>query len=219
MENRTITVKGIGTASAKPDRIIITMNIISKDTVYVKAVSNANKRIELLQNAVIAAGFAKEDLKTLSFNVRTLYRSEQSLKGAWKNVFDGYECRYTLKLSMDMDSKRLAEVLTGISDSKADAEMNIEFTVKNPEEIGEAVLRSATENAARKAKILCEASGKTLGELISIDYDWTDVHYASASVYSMKEMARGVAMDNGVPEFEPEDIRSSDSVTFVWAIN
>ena len=219
MENRTITVKGIGTASAKPDLINITMNIISKDKEYVKAVSNANKRIELLQNAVQSAGFAKEDLKTLSFNVRTLYRNEQSLKGAWKSVFDGYECRYTLKLSMDMDSKRLAETLTGISNSNADAEFNIEFTVKNPEEIGEAVLRSATENAARKAKILCEASGKTLGELISIDYDWTDVHYASASVYSMKEMARGVAMENGVPEFEPEDIRSSDSVTFVWAIN
>lgn len=219
MENKTITVKGIGTASAKPDLIIIMMNIVSNDKEYVKAVGNANERIGFLQKAVEDAGFKKEDLKTLSFNVRTMYGNKQNSKGIWKSVFEGYECRYTLKLSMDMDSKRLAEVLTGISGSSADAEFNIEFTVKNPEEIGEAVLKSATENAARKAKVLCEASGKKLGELISIDYDWTDVHYASASVYSMKEMARGVAMDSGVPEFEPEDIRSSDSVTFVWSID
>lgn len=218
MENRTITVKGIGTASAKPDLIIIMMNINSQDKEYVKAVSNANERIGFLQNAIQAAGFAKEDLKTLSFNVRTIYGNKQNSKGVWKSVFEGYECRYTLKLSMDMDSKRLAEVLTGISGSNADAEFHIEFTVKNPEEIGEAVLKSATENAARKAKVLCEASGKKLGELISIDYDWTDVHFASASVYSMKEMARGAAMDNGVPEFEPEDIKTSDSVKFVWEI-
>lgn len=216
---RTITVKGVGTASAKPDFIVISMNIISKDTEYVKAVANANERIALLQNAIIKAGFVKEDLKTLSFNVRTAYKNEQNERGMWVSVFDGYECRYRLKLSMDMDSKRLADTLTEISDSKADAEFNIEFTVKNPEEIGEAVLKSATENAKRKAKILCEASGEKLGELISIDYDWSDIHFASASTYSMKEMVRGVAEDGAMPEFEPEDIKSSDSVTFVWEID
>lgn len=218
MEKKTITVKGVGTASAKPDLIIIMMNITSQDKEYVKAVSNANERIGFLQNAIQTAGFAKEDLKTLSFNVRTVYGNKQNSKGVWKSVFEGYECHYSLKLSMDMDSKKLAEVLTEISNSNADAELNIEFTVKNPEQIGEAVLKSATENAVRKAKILCEASGKKLGELISIDYDWTDVHFASPSVYSMKEMSRGVAAAAAVPEFEPENIKTSDSVTFVWEI-
>lgn len=216
---RTITVKGVGTASAKPDFIVISMNIVSKDPEYVKAVANANERIMLLQNAIIKAGFVKEDLKTLSFNVRTAYKNEQNERGMWVSVFDGYECRYRLKLSMDMDAKRLADTLTEISDSKADAEFNIEFTVKNPEEIGEAVLRSATENAKRKAKILCEASGEKLGELISIDYDWSDIHVASASVYAAGNMVRGITEDAAMPEFEPEDIRSSDSVTFVWEID
>lgn len=216
---RTVTVKGVGTATAKPDFIVISMNIVSKDKEYVKAVANANERIALLQKAIAAAGFVKEDLKTLSFNVRTVYRNEQDERGIWASRFDGYECRYRLKLSMDMDSKRLADTLTEISDSGADAEFNIEFTVKNPEVIGEAVLKSATENAYRKAKILCAASGEKLGELISIDYDWSDIHVASASVYAAGNMVRGISEDGGIPEFEPEDIRSSDSVTFVWEID
>lgn len=215
---RTITVKGVGTVSAKPDYIVISMNIISKDMEYSKAVAAANERIGLLQKAIVNAGFAKEDLKTLAFNVRTVYKNEQDEHGMWKSKFDGYECRYRLKLSMDMNSKKLADTLTEISNSGADAEFNIEFTVKNPEEIADALLKSATENARRKAKVLCEASGEKLGELVSIDYDWSDIHFASVSTYAAAGMVRGVNEDAGVPEFEPEDIRSQDSVTFVWEI-
>lgn len=215
---RTITVKGVGTATAKPDFIVISMNIVSRDKEYIKAVANANERIAMLQKAIVAAGFVKEDLKTLSFNVRTMYKNQQNEHGMWVTVFDGYECRYRLRLSMDMDSKKLADTLTGISNSGADPEFSIEFTVKDPEVVKEAVLKSATENAYRKAKVLCEASDEKLGELISIDYDWNDIHVASASVYAVAEMARGVSDNGGMPEFEPEDIRSSDSVTFVWEI-
>lgn len=215
---RTITVKGVGTVSAKPDYIVISMNIISKDMEYSKAVAAANERIGLLQKAIVNAGFAKEDLKTLAFNVRTVYKNEQDEHGMWKSKFDGYECRYRLKLSMDMNSKKLADTLTEISNSGADAEFNIEFTVKNPEEIADALLKSATDNARRKAKVLCEASGEKLGELVSIDYDWSDIHFASVSTYAASGMVRGITEDAGVPEFEPEDIRSQDSVTFVWEI-
>lgn len=215
---RTITVKGVGTVSAKPDYIVISMSIISKDMEYVKAVDNANERIRLLQNAIIKAGFEKEDLKTLAFNVRTSYKNEQNERGMWVSKFDGYECHYQLKLSMDMDTKRLADILTKISESKADAEFNIQFTVKNPENIADELLKSATENAMRKAKVLCEASGEKLGDLVSIDYNWSDIYLASASSYKIAPMAMEECADCGVPEFEPEDIRSQDSVTFVWEI-
>lgn len=214
---RTITVRGIGTASVKPDFIAITLNIVSKDMEYTKSVENANKRIGMLQNAVMSSGFAKEDLKTLSFNVRTNYEGETDEHGRYRNVFAGYVCRYTLKLSFDMDAKRLAETLTAISDSGANAEFSIKFTVKDPEKISAELLRSATENARQKAEILCEASGAKLGTLIKIDYDWTDINVYSASAYTM-EMERGIAAAGAVPEFEPEDIKSSDSAAFIWEI-
>ncbi len=214
---RTITVRGIGTASVKPDYIAVTLNIVSTDLEYTKSVENANKRIELLQKAVISSGFAKEDLKTLSFNVRTNYEGETDENGRYHNVFAGYVCRYTLKLSFDMDAKRLADTLTAISDSGANAEFSIQFTLKNSEIISEELLKSATENARRKAEILCEASGAKLGTLLKIDYDWTDINVFSASAYTM-ERERGIVAAGAVPEFEPEDIKSRDSAAFVWEI-
>ncbi len=213
---RTITVRGIGTASVKPDYIVISLNIVSKDMDYSKSVENANKRIELLQNAVVSSGFKKKDLKTLSFNVSTNYEGETDEHGRYRNVFAGYVCRYTLKLSFGMDAKLLAETLTAISASGADAEFSIKFTVQNPEKISAELLRSATVNARQKAEILCEASDAKLGELLKIDYDWTDINVVSASAYSERE--RGIAKANAVPEFEPEDIKSSDSATFIWEI-
>lgn len=214
---RTITVRGVGTASVKPDFIAVTLNIVSKDKEYSKSVEGANRRIELLQRAVVSSGFAKEDLKTLSFNVRTNYEGETDEKGRYHNVFAGYVCRYTLKLSFDMDAKRLAETLTAISDSGANAEFSIQFTVKDPERVSAELLRSATENARQKAEVLCAASGAKLGTLLKIDYDWTDINVFSASAYTM-ERERGIVAAGAVPEFEPEDIKSQDSAAFTWEI-
>lgn len=217
--DRTITVRGIGTTSVKPDYIAVTLNIVSKDMEYTMSVENANKRIKMLRNAVVSSGFAKEDLKTLSFNVRTNYEGETDEKGRYRNVFAGYVCRYSLKLSFDMDTKRLAQTLTAISDSGANAEFSIKFTVKNPERVSAELLRSATENARQKAEVLCAASGAKLGTLLKIDYDWTDVNVYSASVYDNNmERERGITAMGAVPEFEPENIRSSDSATFIWEI-
>lgn len=215
---RTITVRGVGTVSAKPDYIVISMTITSKDLEYTAAVDKANDRIKLLREAIESAGFAKNDLKIIRFDVNTNYESEPNEHGLYRAKFAGYACRYELKLSMDMDSKRLAKTLTAISGSGADAELNIKFTVKDPEKISAELLRSATENARQKAEILCAASGVKLGDLITINYGWNDSFFDSASNYAMdNELSRGIAVSS-VPEFEPEDIQSSDSATFVWEI-
>ena len=49
---RTITVKGVGSFKAKPDYVVISMNIEVKDKDYAKAVENANKRINILEQTV-----------------------------------------------------------------------------------------------------------------------------------------------------------------------
>lgn len=217
---RTITVKGVGTASTPPDLTVISLNITEKAREYVDSVNGANERIEKLQAAFAKVGFAKEDLKTLSFNARTNYENYHDKEdGTYKQRFAGYACEYHLKLSMDFDNKRLSETLEAIANSGANAEQSIEFTVKEPEKVSARLLKAATENARQKAEVLCAASGVTLGELVNIDYNWSNITIHSASVYS--EQFRGMndaAPAAAMPEFEPDDIKSSDTATFVWEI-
>lgn len=216
---RTITVKGVGTASTPPDLTVISLNITEKAREYVDSVNGANERIEKLQAAIAKVGFANEDLKTLSFNARTNYENYRDEDGTYKQRFAGYACEYYLKLSMDFDNKRLSETLEAIANSGANAEQSISFTVKEPEKVSARLLKAATENAREKAEVICAASGVTLGELVNIDYNWSEIAIHSASVYSeqFRGVDAGVAMA-AMPEFEPDDIKSSDTATFVWEI-
>lgn len=167
---RTITVRGVGNVSARPDYITISMSIESIRKDYDGAMKDASERISKLQDVAVSSGYTKEDLKTVSFNVDTRYESVKDQQGNYKREFAGYACAYRLKLSFNFDSKQLAKVISCIANSGANPELSIAFTVKNPAKVSEELLDSAARNARAKAEILCKASGSEMGQLLSIDY-------------------------------------------------
>lgn len=218
---RTITVKGVGTASTPPDYIEINLDIRSNYMDYQVSVNEANHRVEVLQSVVENCNFAKEDLKTLSYDVSTKYDNVRDAKGNYKSVFKGYECTYRLKLGFDFDSRRLSEVLTAISQSRSiKAELSVKFTVKDPVSIKDELLRSAAENARHKAEILCTAMDAKLGELNVINYNWGEINIYSRTTYrdDLLDECDCLMPLAAAPEFTPDDIKSSDTATFIWEI-
>lgn len=213
---RTITVKGTGTVKAKPDLTVISMRVESQRIEYDSAMKLASDNIERLYTSLESAGFEKEDVKTSSFNVRTDYWQEKDGKGGYKSLFNGYVITHDLTLSFDFDMKRLSAVLMAVSGCQTRPQLSISFTVKDTETIKEEVLRSAAENARRKAEILCAASGVELGDLESISYNWNDVNLFSPMRYSLmsdSDMKSARSID-----IVPEDVTVSDSAAFVWEI-
>ena len=144
---RTITVKGTGNVSARPDYIILSLNIETLSESYDRAMSEAAERIERLQDAAVRVGYRKEDLKTTSFDVQTKYENVKERQGNYKREFAGYACNYRLKLAFDFDSKQLAQVISAIAECGAKPELSIVFTVRNPSVVSDELLISATENA------------------------------------------------------------------------
>lgn len=213
---KTITVKGTGTASAKVDYVEISLSLEAVDKSYEEAMTLASTHIEMLTESLVSAGFKKEDLKTTFFNVSTEYRNVKDKYENYKQIFVGYKVNHHLKLSFDFSTERLSTALSAISSSRVDPRFSIDFTVKNPDEINEEMLRSATENALRKAEVLCMAAGHKLGELQCIDYNWGELDIYSETRY-MNEMPGKKACCSPI-DFVPEDINISDSVKFVWEI-
>lgn len=216
--NRTITVKGIGRASAKVDYVELSLTLEALSEDYNKAMDIASAQIDEINQAVYAIGFEKGSVKTTNFNVRTQYEQVQDKKGNYKREFVGYNVVHNLKLAFDFDSERLAEVLSVISKCVCHPRLSIDFTVKDATVINEEMLRTATANARRKAEILCEASGVTLGELVAIDYNWGELDIYSPTSYNSCEDAMPLMRCKPI-DIEPEDIDVNDTVTFVWAIN
>lgn len=215
---RTITVKGIGTSSARPDYVVLSMHLESQDREYEKATNYAALSIQHLTQTLVALGFDKTDLKTTNFNIDTDYNKEKDRNGNYHQVFKGYKVIQDLKFSFDFNMQRLATTLSGISECVSNPELSIRFTVKDATAINEEMLRSAAINAKRKAEILCAASGVALGQLIAIDYNWSELDIYSHTRYDIAEECLTAPMRTSSLEIEPDDIKTSDTAAFVWEI-
>lgn len=214
---RTITVKGIGAVSVKPDLIVLRLSMDTAEYEYDAAMKAAAEKIDFLNKALEAAGFEKKSAKTADFRVRADYDRRNDGKGNYTSVFMGYKCRHELKIEFDFDTKRLAKALSEISKCIAKPEISIDFTVKDSSAVSGELLKAAAKNAREKAEILCAASGAKLGELLSIDYNWGELHLYSATDYDVegKCMMLGAADDMDI---EPEEIKARDTATFAWEI-
>lgn len=215
--NRIITVKGIGTVKVRPDLVLMTMNLKSQMYEYDQTMELAAKSVNKIISAVKSIGFDKEDLKTNDFNVRPHYEQYTDKNNNYKNRFNGYLCEQNLMLAFDLDTKMISNVLNALAKTEVNPGLDIKFSVKDETAINEELIIQATKNAKRKAEILAKASGVSLGELISVDYNWKDLYPYSPTNYDLNDnhLLRTARM----PEMEPEEINVKDTATFVWKIN
>lgn len=214
---RTITVKGIGAVSVKPDLIVLRLSMETAEYEYDAAMKAAAEKIDFLNKALEAAGFEKKSAKTADFRVRADYDRLNDGKGNYTSVFMGYKCRHELKIEFDFDTKRLAKALSEISKCIAKPEISIDFTVKDSSAVSGELLKAAVKNAREKAEILCAASGAKLGELLSIDYNWGELHLYSATDYDVEGKCMMLSAADDM-DIEPEEIKARDTATFAWAI-
>jgi len=215
MDGRFITVKGIGNVTAKPDLIIITMNLSTITPTYELTMKKATDEIELIRNALLSVGYERQDLKTTDFNIETQYDSYKDKAGNYQRRFSGYKCSHSLKLEFDLNIKQLGETLTAISTCGVSPEFQIAFSIKDKNAISEELLENAIMNAKEKAAILTKAAGVKLSTIQRIDYSWGEIYINSQTKYNdLMLMEAGTSP----MEIEPDDIDANDSVTIVWAI-
>ena len=188
--------------STRPDFVILTMKLEAKDKEYDKAMELAAKQLEQPNTSLTAIGFEKESVKTTNFHVDTDYDS-------YKDKLGNYQ----------REMKRLSQALAASATCLAQPELSIAFTVKDPTAVNDALLREATINAKKKAELLCEASGVTLGQLLTIDYNWGELNIYSDTRYDMAEDCLMALPTSATSiDIEPDDIDVRDTATFVWEI-
>lgn len=215
--NRLITVRGTGNVSIPPDLVVLRMGLKSHRYEYDDTMKYATELTNTLISVIESIGFSKSDLKTSNFDINTSYERYRDKDNNYKSRFDGYICNQEVTLEFDLDTALMSSVLSTIAKSRVNPRINIEFSVKDKEAVSEELLHNATTNAKRKAMILTETSGVTLGNLVTIDYNWGEIHLFSQTRYDLHEDRIYSDIEHS-PEITPEDIEVSDSVTFVWEI-
>lgn len=214
---RTITVKGVGKAMVKPDQVVIRMNFEAKDKSYDQAMALAAQQVAVLKQAFTNAGFGKDALKTTDFNISTDYDRVKDKNQNYISVFAGYECSHSAKVVFDWKAELLAAALGAIAESTINPTIGIDFTVKNPAAVNEMILQDATQNARSKAETLCTAAGVKLGQLLDINYNWSEIELYAQTKYSVEDCLPVSCAPCDI-EIDPDDIQAGDTATFVWEI-
>lgn len=221
---RKITVKGIGHITAKPDLVVMNMSIDAVDKKYDKAVERVSKKINALSDALIKAGFERTALKTIDFRVNVNTEFKMNRKGVNEQVRNGFVCSNRMKLSFGFESDKLLKAINAISNCVSDPKLSIVFTVKDEEAVKDKLMQSAGENARRRAKILCEAAGGKLGNLITVNYNWNDISIFSETRFN--PLCDTAVLDDcfvskllmAPKSMQPDDIELSDNAVFIWEI-
>lgn len=215
---RSIKVTGKGLLKVKPDtmRLLLTTTDTKKD--YADALQASANMTGILRGVAAECGFTEEELKTTSFVVDPDYEGYQDKNGNWRQKLKGYRYTHELKLEFPLDNERLGRLLYALSKSGSKAEFRIQYTVADMEASRNELLRLAVEDAKRKATILAEAAGVSLGALNTMDYSFGARDFV-AEPMAFRECSKasdgvyGMALD-----MTPDEIRAEDSVTVLWEI-
>lgn len=217
---KTIKITGKGKVSVKPDIIRLNMTMEESYKQYEMTLSQSSRTTEILKDLFVSLGFKKDDLKTIGFDIDTKYESYKAIDKSWKKRLVGYTYTHRMKIEFDADNKKLGQVLYAIAHSVISPEISIEYTVSNPEQHKDELLKNAIKDSRHKAEILAYAANVELDEIITIDYSWSEINFASEPIQSFAFAAAEKATGSAGYDIdiEVDDIDVTDTVTVVWKI-
>lgn len=219
--DRVIKVTGKGKISVKPDRIRLMLTLQDKRESYEETLELSTKQVEQLKDCFETLGFARTDLKTLNFDVNTEYEDYQDTDKTWKRRFVGYKFVHAMKIEFDADNKRLGQVLYALANAPVCPEFRITYTIKDTEAAKNRLLGNAVADSKEKARVLTEAAGVKLGDVVTIDYSWGEITFSAEPMRKnmlMMDKCVASASNSYNIDIEPDDIEVSDTVTVVWKI-
>lgn len=165
--DKFLTVEGLGKVNQAPDCIQMEFHLLTTHEKYDKAVALSREEYSRLEKAMSGAGLAPEELKTSNLQVETWYEQENDGR-MYRQVFKGYRISSRLFVEIPLDLILLAKIIENITREGSSPEFSLVFALKNPELLLEEALKNAVLDAKKKAQILTETAGVSLGEILSM---------------------------------------------------
>lgn len=165
-----LDLSGTGKVSAEPNVGYITLGITTVNPRSDKALeANANAMVKVYAS-LAKQGIQKKDIQTVNFSVerRTKEVVEHHGRDSFTSEQVGFEVSNLVRVTV-YDLEKFGKILDVIAVDGANYVSGISFGSTKESEYHDEARKLAVKDAARKAKILAEASGVRLGNIISID--------------------------------------------------
>ena len=140
---RTIKVTGKSNVQATPDytRISITISDTLKE--YDLCLAKSVEDMNIIAECIKGFGFARNELKTSSFDISRKTESYRDKHDNWKYRFIGYEYTENLNFTFKNDNERLGKILYALAHLSIIPQINISYFCSDVERIKNRLLELA----------------------------------------------------------------------------
>jgi uncharacterized protein len=207
---RTISVNGLGTATAKPDTVEIRVGVVASEVSAGAAIVAVSDKASAVIAALVSYGIAEKDIQTGSVSLNPVYQRRQNNDGQEPRVI-GYRAAIDNRVRVHkLDA--LGKILDSLSKAGVDRLDSIRFFVADTHALQAQARTKAVKDAMTKAKQLSDAAGIDLGDVMSV----TDGGSAGNPAPQQRLMAFASA-ERGVPVM-PGEVNVKARVHMVFAI-
>ena len=159
---RTITVSGEAEAQVTPDRVLLSLSLVSRNKELAQAKQENDGMVKRLVAIAQEFKILKEKIATSGVYISPEYNYNNN-----KREFIGYTVNRSLRITID-DLAIHERLLAAIVDAGVDQVDGVEFALADKEAQAKSVRVRAVENARDRAESLAAAAGAKLGRVLSI---------------------------------------------------
>lgn len=164
----TITVVGLGTASGAPDVANLEIGVETVDADLGTAYDNTNTRIDDVISALVDAGVAREDVRTVGLNVyQDRYGGPNPQMSESGEPTPVYVVSNNVRVTV-RDIDNVPAVLNAAIEAGATQVYGLNFAIDDSDALASDARAAALEDARQKAQELAQLAGVELGSIISI---------------------------------------------------
>lgn len=204
--DRTVTVSGTATITAKPDEAVISLGVQTQaNTAQAALADNATKMTALIA-ALTDKGIAKDDIATSYVSIYPTYGN---------NGMDitGYQAVNQVDVTV-RDISKVGEVIDEAVKAGANLSNGITFKLSDENQGVNQALADAVANARSKAETLAGAGDAQLGQVVSIQEGSAGY---TPPIYYGRDMAASSAGAASTP-IQPPTLETQVSVTVTWSL-
>jgi uncharacterized protein YggE len=204
---RLLTVTGTGDVARSPDMAIIDVGVVHEETSAEAALSRTSEAMQRMQTRLAEEGVEARDIQTTQLSLSPIYDRTQRNDEPPRIV--GFRAVNAVTVRV-RDLGKTGAVLGALVGDGANRVGGISFTLQDGQEAMDEARRRAVADARRKAELMAEAAGVTLGQV-------RDIREVGGGRPQPMPMARMASEAMDVPIAEGE-VGLNASVTLIYEI-
>ncbi|MBN2378878.1 SIMPL domain-containing protein [candidate division WOR-3 bacterium] len=211
----TLYVTGTAEVTVTPDICYLSLAVETFHKEIGQAYTQNNDLTNKVKKAIKEKGVENKDMQTTGFYISPIYD------------YDDYDRQKLIEYSVShyltvkiRDLDKVPDILDAAVKAGATSVDNVSFTVENPKEYTQEARQEAIKAARKKAEILAQLNGVTLGKPISISEAEPGGYSYYSNYYPQASMAYGDFYRNGGgAPLEQGEIKLTHTVYITYEIH